>query len=330
MISINTGCNPEPLPLRPAGKDYLWGGTRLKEEYGKDLPLFPLAETWECSVHPDGPSIVAGGTFEGKSLARVLAENPAWVGTHPRENGFDTLPVLIKLIDAKRDLSVQVHPDDEYARAHEGQPGKTEMWYILEAKPGAKLIYGFSRDVTEEAVRESIADGGLMRCLRTVPVHKGDVFFIPPGTVHAIGNGTLLAEIQESSNLTYRVYDYGRRDKSGSLRELHIEKALRVMNFKRGPDGRRKLRVLRYRSGSAEELLARCGYFQVSRLMIGGNGATAVGEGSFQVLLCLEGSGRLDAGGKRQPLHKGDCVFLPAGLGKTAFGGRMELLKIEC
>lgn len=330
MTNTNTNCNPEPLLLSPAGKDYLWGGTRLKEEYGKDLPLTPLAETWECSVHPDGPSTVVNSKNAGKLLRQVLAENPAWLGTHPQQNGFSSLPVLIKFIDAKLDLSVQVHPDDNYAREHEGQRGKTEMWYVLDAKPGAQLVYGFARDVTEEDIRRYIQNDELLHYLQMVPVHKGDVFFIEPGTVHAIGGGALIAEIQESSNVTYRVYDYGRRDKNGNLRELHVEKALKVMNFHCSPDVCQKMRILRYRPGCAGELLARCKYFQVSRYLVSRTYKANVGSNSFQVFLCIDGKGLLRAGNKTLTIKKGNCVFLPADLGKAEFAGKLELLKVEC
>ena len=183
----------EVLLLSPSGKDYLWGGTRLKKEYGKDLPLVPLAETWECSVHPDGPSVITGGSYAGRTLKEVLDENPEWLGSKVG----DELPILVKFIDAEKDLSVQVHPDDEYARIHENQNGKTEMWYVLDAAPGAELIHGFAHDVTPEQLREAVRTGKLSKHLQKVKVRRGDTFFIPPGTIHAIGAGIMVAEIQE-------------------------------------------------------------------------------------------------------------------------------------
>ena len=197
----------EIMKLIPTGKDYLWGGTRLREEYGKKIDLTPLAETWECSAHPDGPSYVATGTYKGKTLAEVLKAHPEYLGTKV-ENG--ELPVLVKFIDAKKDLSVQVHPSDEYAKEHEGD----------------SLIYGFQHEVTEEILRKAVETGTLDKHLQKVPVHKGDTYFVPAGTVHGIGKGILVAEIQESSNVTYRVYDYDRVDKNGKKRELHFDKAV--------------------------------------------------------------------------------------------------------
>ena len=208
------------------------GGSRLNDEFEKNIDLTPLAETWECSTHPDGPSYVVGGTFDGQELAEVLRAHPEYLGE--RHKGENTLPILIKFIDAKKDLSVQVHPSDEYAREHEGDNGKTEMWYVIDADEGASLIYGFQHEVTEEILRKAVETGTLDKHLQKVPVHKGDTYFVPAGTVHGIGKGILVAEIQESSNVTYRVYDYDRVDKNGKKRDLHFDKAVQVMNMKGG------------------------------------------------------------------------------------------------
>lgn len=313
-----------PMLLLPSGKDYLWGGSRLKEEYGKNLAVTPLAETWECSAHPDGPSTVANGLFKGRLLTQVLKEYPQILGTHPRCE--DGLPVLIKLIDAASDLSVQVHPDDTYALAKEGQLGKTEMWYVLDAEPGATLIYGFAHDMDEQRVRRSIDNKHLLRHLQSVAVHKDDVFFIQPGTIHAIGAGILIAEIQESSNVTYRVYDYGRKDKDGRERRLHVDQAMKVMNFREEPKVRQQMRVMRYQLGSASEILCRCQYFQVERVLISTEHLCFVEKNSFQALLVLEGE--LTVGTLN--VKKGDCVFLPAGCGEIKVLGQGQMLKVRC
>ena len=197
----------KPFLLRPSGKDYLWGGKRLNDEFAKNIDLSPLAETWECSTHPDGPSYIVGGQMDGLSLSEIISDHPELLGTHPSMGG--NLPVLIKFIDANKDLSVQVHPGDEYAsRIENGQSGKTEMWYVLDAAKDAHLIYGLSTDVTETELRQSIEAGSIGKYLQKIPVEKNDVFFLEPGTIHAIGAGTLVAEIQENSDLTYRLYDY--------------------------------------------------------------------------------------------------------------------------
>lgn len=275
----------EIMKLIPTGKDYLWGGTRLREEYGKKIDLTPLAETWECSVHPDGPSFVANGTYKGKTLSEVLKAHPKYLGTKV-ENG--ELPVLVKFIDAKKDLSVQVHPNDEYAREHEGDNGKTEMWYVIDADEGAHLIYGFQHEVTEEILRKAVETGTLDKHLQKVPVHKGDTYFVPAGTVHGIGKGILVAEIQESSNVTYRVYDYDRVDKNGKKRELHFDKAVQVMKMKVAPDASQKSRMVKYYSGCSRELLCRCKYFETERIQVTKGFAFSVMDTSFQVLMCLD------------------------------------------
>lgn len=320
----------EPMLLKPVGKDYLWGGTRLKTEYRKQIDLVPLAETWECSTHPDGASIADTGEFKGQSLDRILLEHPEFLGTkvYPQKS----LPILIKFIDAEKDLSVQVHPDDEYARKYEGQNGKTEMWYVLEAKPGASLVCGFAHDVTKEQLQEGIRTGQLAKHLQKVPVHKGDVFFIPAGTIHAIGQGAVIAEVQESSNVTYRVYDYERTDKNGNKRELHFEKALEVLNRKAGTDVRQKPRKVDYYPGCSREVLCRCRYFETEKIQVSRAFDFAVPESSFQVLLCLEGSGSMEAEGMKEALElkKGDCFFIPADTGRCHVSGKTELLKIRC
>jgi len=255
----------EILKLQPCGKDYLWGGVRLREEYGKKIDLTPLAETWECSVHPDGPSVIANGEFKGQMLAEVLKIHPEYLGAKVK-NG--ELPVLVKFIDAKKDLSVQVHPDDEYAKVHEGDNGKTEMWYVIDAEEGSSLIYGFKHRVTEEILRKAVETGTLDRYLQKVEVHKGETYFVPSGTIHGIGAGILMAEIQESSNVTYRVYDYDRVDKNGKKRELHFDKAVQVMNMDVAPDVKQKPRMVRYYPGSSRELLCRCKYFETERIQV--------------------------------------------------------------
>lgn len=329
----------EPFLLSPAGKDYLWGGNRLNTDFDKQIDLNPLAETWECSTHPDGVSTVASGVHCGQTLDMVLSEHPEYLGRRL------TLPVLVKFIDAGQNLSVQVHPDDEYARTHEnGSPGKTEMWYVLDAAPGAYLIYGFNRDMDEELLRNSLEQGNIEKYLQKIPVQKDDVFYIEAGTVHAIGAGVLLAEVQENSNLTYRLYDYDRTDRHGRKRPLHIGKAMEVLNYKSSENPRQPIRVLRYQPGCASEFLCRCKYFQVERLLINTTPAhaapeCATTEHSFQVLLCLEGSGDIiykenrnltSCDNKKLPFAKGSCVFVPADSVPLQLEGKAQILKISC
>ena len=254
------------------------------------------------------------------------------MGTHP-ERG-EGLPILIKFIDAKRDLSVQVHPTDEFAAAHEnGQRGKTEMWYVLDAAKDAKLVYGLRHDTDAEALRESIENGTVEKHLQTVPIAKNDVFFIEAGTIHAIGAGALIAEIQQSSNLTYRLYDYDRVDKNGHKRPLHVQKALAAANLRSSTAPRQPMRVLHYRPGCASELLCRCRYFEVYRMLVNTERRQKVAYRadamSFRVLLCVDGCGTVSFCNSASNIYKGDCVFLPADSVELSLHGQLQLLDIR-
>lgn len=321
-----------PFLLKPAGKDYLWGGSRLKDDFEKQLDMTPLAETWECSTHPDGPSYVCGGEFDGQKLADVLRNHPEYLGTHPSMNG--ELPILIKFIDARKDLSIQVHPTDEYAQIHEnGQNGKTEMWYVLDAAKGAKLVYGLNRTIGREEMREAIVGGTVEKYLQKVPVEKDDLFFIEAGTIHAIGAGTLIAEIQENSNLTYRMYDYDRVDRNGKKRELQIDKALEAACLASSAEPRQPLRVLRYRPGTASELLCRCKYFEVHRMLVNTERKQTVTYGadgvSFRVLLCIKGCGTIRFGKEAMNVYRGDCIFFPADSVEVNIHGQIQFLDVR-
>ena len=326
---------PRPFLLQPACKEALWGGQKLKEHFGKQADLDNIAESWECSTHPEGPSTVTTGEHKGMLLTEVLQKYPEYLGTHPRSKG--ELPILVKFIDARQKLSVQVHPDDEYAKLYErGQLGKTEMWYVLDAAKDAKLVYGFYHDMDKKKLRHSIENGTVEKYLQKVPVHRDDVFFIEAGTVHAIGAGALIAEIQENSNLTYRLYDYNRRDKQGKLRELHVDKALDVVDLRRSSEPRQPLRVLKYQRGWASELLCRCQYFQVERMLLNTESCREMADfytdkNSFQVLLCTSGCGLLLYGGSGVlQFFKGDCIFVPAGSVPLKIHGSAQMLKVTC
>lgn len=293
----------------------------------------PLAETWECSTHPDGPSLVASGAFSGKTLAEVLQAHPEYLGTHPAPGRG--LPILIKLIDAQKDLSVQVHPDDAYAQAHEqGQLGKSEMWYVLDAAPDAHLVYGLRYDMSREKLRRSVEKGNLLRHLQKIPIRKGDVFYIPAGTIHAIGAGALVAEIQQSSNLTYRLYDYDRVDKDGRKRALQLDRALEAACLKSSAEPVQPMRVLRYRQGCASELLCRCRHFEVYRMLLNterqrGMVAYQTDSTSFRALLCISGCGSLFWEGGSLPFFKGDCIFVPADSCALRLHGRAQFLEVK-
>ncbi len=335
MINRHTDLKNEPFLLKPAGIEKLWGGSRLNDDFSKNIDLDNLAETWECSTHPDGESIVGSGSFKGKKLSEVIKEFPEILGD--KLKGFDGLPVLVKLIDAQQDLSVQVHPDDEQARRLENTyNGKTEMWYVLDAYKNSKLVYGFNHSISKEVLYNSIENNTINNYLQRIPVKKDDIFFIKAGTVHAIGAGILLAEIQQNSNITYRLYDYNRVDRFGNKRELHVDKALEVAVLKSSIVPKQPLRVLKYKRGCASELLCRCKYFQVERLLVNTERTrilyeTASTDQSFEIYLCINGCGIIYF----EPNHvlmlfKGDCVFVPANSVKFSIHGKAEFLKVSC
>ena len=301
------------LKLSPSFKDYIWGGRKLMERYGvRDMER--VAEAWVLSAHPDGPSYLPDGTSFVEALAQMDA---AALGE--KAASFADFPQLIKLIDAQNDLSVQVHPSDAYALAHENQFGKTEMWYILDAEEGAGIYYGFQRDVTRAEVEESIRRDALTELLRFVPVQKGECYFIPAGTVHAIGKGLLIAEIQQNSNVTYRVYDYGRTDAAGNTRPLHVEKALAVADLTRAADPAPCVQTV-IPGGTLTELAA-CPYFRVTRLEAEGTVTLPVSD-SFTGLLILSGEGTVDG----VPFGQYDTFFIPADSGEVPLTGTFAAL----
>ena len=312
-----------PLLLKAPIKDYLWGGTRLIDEFGFKTDKEKAAEAWVLSCHKDGNSIVKNGEYAGKTLQEVL---DVWgkevLGA--KAAGFTYFPILIKLIDAKDRLSVQVHPDDEYALAHEGEYGKTEMWYVVDCDEGAQLIYGFNQDISQGEFLERINNNNLSPVCNYVPVKKGDVFFIEAGTMHAIGKGILIAEVQQNSNTTYRVSDYGRLGADGKPRQLHIKQAVEVtktevptMPYGNVGD------VTLYPFGTVREL-AKCDYFTAELINLDGNVGVYDNE-SFISLLVTEGEVLLSYTGGMMSLKKGDSVFVPATL-KVSLIGTAEII----
>ena len=294
--------NKYPMKLTPVFKEIIWGGTKLKTDFSKDCSLDKLAESWELTVRHDGMNLIENGEYAGMTLEQYLGEDAA---------GF---PLLIKLIDACDKLSIQVHPDDEYAKEKEGEYGKTEMWYIVDAEPGAQLVYGL-RNYDKDSFKQAVAEGTLEQYLNYVDVHKGDVFFIPSGCVHAIGAGILIAEIQQSSNVTYRVYDYNRRGADGKLRPLHVEKALDVIvDYTED-----QINSIRYEDGYDAKYLANCKYFKVEHLY---GACTLNAQDSFIHVLCLDGSGTVSG----MPIAKGDSYFIPAGCGAVQIEGDLEII----
>ena len=310
--------------LTPAFKDYLWGGTKLREVYGKPCDFDKVAESWELSTHPAGESRVDGGAYNGLTLSQYFQQIPQALGKNAA--AFESFPVLIKLIDAKDPLSIQVHPSDEYALRVEGEYGKTEMWVIVDCEPGAFLYFGVNRLVSKEEFRQRIEDNTVLEVLNKVEVHPGDVFFIQAGTIHAIGAGILICEIQQNSNCTYRVYDYDRRGADGRPRELHIEKALDVCRLEPSDTAGRLGEVKALAGGTVQQLGA-CKYFSTEKLIVEEALTLEVGEDSFMSLLATEGSGWVEGPENKLAFRAGDSLLAPAGAGRVRVTGRAVLVK---
>ena len=291
--------------LVPFYQDYLWGGVKLKEKYNKTTEKTPCAESWELSFHKDGLTRVEDG--------RTLAERFSQKEFGEKAKNFSFFPMLVKFLDAKQNLSVQVHSTDEYALKYENSYGKTEMWYIVEAEEGAGVYLGFQKDVTKEEIEQAIQNGTLMRLLNFYEAKAGDCFFIPAGTAHAIGAGCLICEIQQNSNLTYRVYDYGRKGADGKERELHVEKALKVANLSK------------FALSAFDGCLGECEYFHAEKLNVGGQAEIQVDKESFVCAICVQGEGELEG----EKVLQGESFFIPADYGKVEFSGNMEILLVK-
>lgn len=301
------------IKLQPVLKDYLWGGMKLGPLFGRDNGGKKMSESWEVSVHPDGESLCEGGTF-----ADYLRAHPTAVD----REGSD-FPVLIKYIDAAQNLSVQVHPDDAFARREENDNGKTEMWYIVQADAGAGIYCGFRRDTGREEFLRRVADGTVEELLNFIPVKAGDCYLIKAGTVHAIGAGCVICEVQQSSNVTYRVYDYNRLGADGKPRQLHVEKAVRVINFAKFRDETGSGAPEQVAGGTLRRLTA-CSYFSCRELALDGT-YTECNDRSFTAVNVLSGEGRADG----TPFRAGDSFFVPCGEAFSLEGNARIILTCE-
>lgn len=310
-----------PLKLIAPCKDYIWGGKRLKKEYGKLSDKDNIAESWELSCHKDGESVIENGEFKGMTLTQYIEQEGKSVLGICCER-FECFPILIKLIDALDNLSVQVHPDNDYAMRVEGEYGKTEMWYIADAEPESELLYGFKKEISKEEFEDRIKNNTLLEVTNSVRVKKGDVFFIEAGTLHAIGKGILIAEIQQSSNLTYRIYDYGRVGTDGKPRELNIEKAIDVAKLTPAETKHEFTGKIEKYGSFTKTPLACCEYFNVNKLEIEEKAELQATPNSFNSILVLEGAGEICG----VSLKKGDSCFIPAGYGNYSFNGKAIII----
>ena len=288
-----------PLTFSPQLRHYIWGGRNLETLYGRQLPPGITAESWEISGHPAAATIANNGPLAGESLPKILSLlGEKLTGTRAKwALERHKFPLLVKLLDANQNLSVQVHPGDEYALRHENELGKTEMWYVLHAKPGAQLIFGLKAGVTPQAFRRAIEAGTLEDYLHTLPIKAGDAIFVESGSVHALLTGAVVAEIQQNSDVTYRVYDWGRVGDDGNPRPLHIDKAIQVINFRQVEPGPVLPRRVAAEKGVARSEISRCKYFVVEKVEMEA-GAVYAGHtdgASLEIWGCVEGEARLEA-----------------------------------
>lgn len=310
-----------PLKLSYITKSPLWGGKRLIDGWGMNTDADTVGEAWMLTVRDKEMSVIQNGACAGMTVREYIDTYGGEV-VGAAHTG-DDFPLLVKLIDACDKLSVQVHPNDDYAARMENDRGKTEMWYIVEADEGAEIIYGLKDGMSAAEFRSMVRQGLLSDTMNHCPVHAGETYFIPSGMLHAIGSGILIAEIQQNCDLTYRVYDYDRRGADGSLRELHVDKALDVTI----PFTEDEVNAIRYEAGKADEgTLAHCRYFKTRKLTVTSPTVLTVGCTSFAHLLCLDGKGEIVLGGEHYPVTRADSYYLPAGLGEIVLDGEMTVL----
>lgn len=317
-----------PIKFMPLFKDYLWGGQNLRR-LGKSFPGSKAAESWEISAHPDGMSLAANGPFTGKSLAELVSDyGSAFVGSLSQTQYGLRFPLLIKLIDAADILSVQVHPHDAYAAQHEKDQGKTEMWLILEAEPGAVIIYGFRDSISQEGFLDALAKGKIGECLQTMPVKSGDLIYIPAGTVHAIGKGIIIAEIQQNSNATYRLYDYDRKNADGSSRPLHLQKALDVIDWKHGTrNGLYEGLSRKQNGGLIIRPVVADPHFCTEIITVKGEAELLSDDRSFQTLIITAGTAQIPHPAAPVTLARGESVLIPANMGLYSLKGDFSALR---
>jgi mannose-6-phosphate isomerase len=305
-----------PLKFKTIYKDKIWGGQKIKTYLHKDFgPLPNCGETWEISGVKSDVSVVANGELEGESLAVLLEKyKDELVGKKVYAHFGNIFPLLVKFIDANEDLSIQVHPDDELAKKRHNSFGKTEMWYVIEADPGSTLIAGFNRELNEQSYLEKFNSGHIMDVLNKEDVKAGDVFFLPAGRVHTIGKGLLIAEIQQTSDITYRIYDFDRLDDKGNKRELHVEESLAAIDYKYYPEYKTKYQPEKDHTVK----LVNCPYFTTNLLdFTKSTSKDYTNLDSFVIYVCLEGDFTVKYNNNVYPVKIGDCILLPKSIDKV-------------
>ncbi len=304
-----------PMKMIPVFKDYIWGGTNLKN-FNKSSKLTKIAESWEVSCNEDGLSKIENGPYAGKYLKDVINLNfNKFIGNNIKKGS--KFPLIIKLIDANQDLSIQVHPSFKTVDKELGESEKSEMWYILDCEENSYIFYGFNKDLKKEEFSKYLLDGNICSVLNKVYVKKGDIFFIPAGTIHALGKGIVAAEIQQNSNTTFRIFDYNRKDANGNYRTLHIEEAKRALSFK-------KTYINRFKECSND--IFQCRYFKVKKEKILDHIEFSSKEDSFCVIQFIRGNGNIEYRNLVHNANKGDTFFIPANMGNYIINGNCEIL----
>jgi mannose-6-phosphate isomerase len=313
-----------PLTFYPLLKERIWGGTKLKTYLNKPITSDSTGESWEISTVPHDVSVVKDGIFEGKNLNELIDLYPEEIlGTTVFARFGKQFPLLFKYLDAREDLSIQLHPNDTLAKARHNSFGKTEMWYVMQADANARLIVGFQKDSSREEYVQHLENKKLLSLLNEVPVKKGDVFFLETGTIHAIGAGIVIAEIQQTSDVTYRIYDWDRVDANGNERELHTELALDAINYQT------TLAKKEYKATENESTsLVDCPYFKTHIIPLNGEMMIHKNNHAFSVLMCTEGSFELFLNDEKYRYETGDTVLLPAILPSFVLKGTATLLEI--
>lgn len=316
-----------PLSFNYIYKEKIWGGCKLNRIFERDLPNNKIGESWELAAHNNGMSVVNNGELAGKKFIDLVNKWPEeMMGSKVDYNIGDTFPLLIKILDANDKLSVQVHPEDRYAWKREGEPGKTEMWYVIDTEPGAELIYGIKPGTTKEEFVRSIQEGNLEKYLNQVKVRKGDVFFMPAGTIHAIEEGILIAEIQQNSDTTYRVYDWNRLGQDGKPRELHIDRALEVTDFNQDLTKAKSIPLEIKKDRFIRSFLVACPFFVVEKIESWDQYQISPAGDRFHIIINLEGNGEIISKDKSYPLIPGQTYFMPARLNEVIIKGEIKFI----
>jgi mannose-6-phosphate isomerase len=313
-----------PLQFNPILKERIWGGTKLKSMFNKPIMSNITGESWELSDVKGDVSVVSNGAYEGKSLTELLEMYPdELLGTQVHKRFGKQFPLLFKFLDAREDLSIQVHPNDELAKERHNSFGKTEMWYVMQADQNARIIVGFEHKSSPDQYLKSLKDKTILGLLHTVDAKKGDVFFLETGTVHAIGAGLVIAEIQQTSDITYRIYDFDRKDADGNTRELHVDLALDAINYEK-TDTQKIYTTHENQSNGVVD----CPYFTTNFIPLDGEAIVNKDGESFTVYMCVEGGFEMDIDGEKYQYQTGDTVLVPAAIKSLNLKGKGALLEI--